>query len=292
MQFQGENEELLAKINAGIDSGVVVNNAPETSEESSKQEDDRGFFGAVVDGAKAVGGAIADGASWTWEGTKTVGGAVADGAVWTGGKIADGAVWTGEKIADGASATWEGTKIVGGAVADGAVWTGGKIADGGVWVYDKTTGLFSCSDETSADRLTKQAQEEFTSLQEQWETLKRETATNNITTGFWSRVFVTKTKVNAEIDRMNKSGEMDELWKGFHKEHEKDFAAIGACLNASDEKVESSTKADNTAAVGKPMTEVLANSSSPGVQNIETETKNPNGKKGTLPLNIKGSSGR
>jgi hypothetical protein len=97
---------------------------------------------------------------------------------------------------------------------------------------------------------------------------------------------------------MNKSGEMDELWQGFYKEREKDFAAIGACLNIGAEKVESSTKEDNVSVqenkAGKPMTEVLTQSSSQGVQNtnIETESEKPNEEKGPLPLNIKRSSGR
>ncbi len=262
MQYQTENAEELAKINGGIDSVAAANSTSEVSEESSKQEEDRGFLDTM-----------------------------ADGLSWTGEKIVDGAKTVGGAVADGASVTWGATKTVGGTVVDVAGW-----------VYDSTKGVltsvFDGSDETAADRIVAQAQEEFTSLQEQWETLKRETATNNITTGFWSRVFVTKTKVNAEIDRMNKSGEMDELWQGFYKEREKDVAAIRTCLNVGTENVESSTKADNIAATeneaGKPMTEVLAKSSAQGVQNtnIEIEFGKPNEEKGPLPLNIKRSSGR
>jgi hypothetical protein len=135
------------------------------------------------------------------------------------------------------------------------------------------TSVFDGSDETAADRIVAQAQEEFTSLQEQWEALKRETATNNITTGFWSRVFVTKAKVNAEIDRMNGSGETDELWKGFYKEHETDFDMIGRCFseNQATEDVSHSHVQDTEgqAAVKSSMSDVLSQSSAPGV--LETK---------------------
>lgn len=106
----GEISGGLGKIGAGI-TGAVGGVAAAGAAGLGKVGELAGdALDATVDGAKAVGGAVADTAGAAVDMAKDAGGAVVDGAKAAGGAVVDGVSATGAAVAGGAAA-------VGGAVA-------------------------------------------------------------------------------------------------------------------------------------------------------------------------------
>ncbi len=104
--------------------------------------------GAIVDGAKGAGSAVADGAGALGEGAQALGGAAVEGVKDAGSAVADGAGALGEgaqalggaavegvkdagsAVADGAGALGKGAQALGGAAVEGVKDAGNAVADG------------------------------------------------------------------------------------------------------------------------------------------------------------------
>ncbi len=139
----GEVSGGFGKIGAGI-TGAVGGVAAAGAAGLGKVGDLAGdALDATVDGAKAIGGAVADTAGAAVDLAKDAGGAVVDGAKAVGGTVTDVAGGAVDMAKDAGGAVVDGAKAAGGAVVDGVSATGAAVAGGAAAVGGAVAGAAS-----------------------------------------------------------------------------------------------------------------------------------------------------
>ena len=139
----GEVSGGLGKIGAGI-TGAVGGVAAAGVAGLGKVGDLAGdVVDATVDGAKAVGGAVADTAGAAVDMAKDAGSAAVDLAKDAGEAVADTAGAAVDLAKDAGSAAVDGAKAAGGAVVDGVSATGAAVAGGAAAVGGAVAGAAS-----------------------------------------------------------------------------------------------------------------------------------------------------